>query len=303
MSRAAAALPAVAAALALSLPAFPAAAEHRHSMDISTDADGAKGCAGIRIRFGDRATARGEQTVTLSRVEARGLVLEGSRHGGVTVRGGDVNAFTVTACTAAAGDDDASAAAALAKVALRTSGGRVTIDGPDGERWSGFLLVTAPRDADFSVEASNGPVSLSDLSGTLAVTTANGPVSLSRLTGTASVDAANGPVSLKNSSGDLKLHAVNGPLTISLAGTRWEGKGLEADAKNGPLTLKVPDDFTSGVRVETSSHAPFSCRAAACGAARRQDGDRTRLVEFGGDASIRLSSSNGPVSIVGPSRS
>ena len=55
----------------------------------------------------------------------------------------------------------------------------------------------------------------------------------------------------------MKIHAVNGPLTIALAGTRWEGKGLDADAKNGPLTLKLPDDFASGVRVETSDHAPF----------------------------------------------
>jgi hypothetical protein len=272
-------------------------------MDVSIEEGDAKGCAGVHIRFGDRITARGEQTVTLSRTEAKGLVLEGSRNGGVTVRGGDANAFTVTACTAAAGDDDAQARAVLAKVALKTAGGRVTIEGPDGEHWSGFLLVTAPRDADFSVDASNGPVSLSDLSGTLSVTTSNGPVSLSGLTGTVSVEAANGPVSLRNSSGEMKLHAVNGPLTIALSGTRWEGKGLEADAKNGPLTLKVPDDFASGVRVETSSHAPFSCRAAACGSARRQDGDRTRLVEFGGDASIRLSSVNGPVSIVSPSRS
>jgi DUF4097 and DUF4098 domain-containing protein YvlB len=291
---------ALAAVLALSLPAL---AEHRHGGDMSFESDGAKGCAGIHMRFGERATARGEQTATLSRAEARGLVLEGSHNGGVTVRGADVSAFTVTACMAAAGDDDASARAALAKIALKTAGGRVTIEGPDGERWSGFLLVTAPRDADFSVDASNGPLSLSDLSGTLSVSASNGPVSLSGLTGSVSVEAANGPVSVKNSSGEMKLHAVNGPLTISLAGSRWEGKGLEADAKNGPLTLRVPDDFASGVRVETSSHAPFSCRAAACGAARRQEGDRTRLVEMGGDATVRLSSQNGPVSIVGPSRS
>jgi hypothetical protein len=299
MSRAAAVPTVLAAALALSLPA---AAENRYS-DVTIEERDAKGCAGVHVRFGDRATARSEETVTISRAEARGLILEGSRNGGVTVRGGDANTFTVTACKAAAGDDDASAGAVLSKVALRSSGGRITVEGPPGERWNGFLVVTAPRDADFSVEASNGPVSLSNLSGTVAVTTANGPVSLSGLTGAVTVDAANGPVSLKNSSGDVKIHAVNGPLTIALAGTRWEGKGLEADAKNGPLTLKVPDDFASGVRVETSHHAPFSCRAAACGSARRQDEGRTRLLEFGGAASIRLSSVNGPVSIVGSNRS
>lgn len=292
MSRAAA-FPALLAALAFSLPA---AAER----NVTIDGGDAAGCAGVLIHFGDRITARGEESVTISRADAKGLVLEASRHGGVTVRGGDVNAFTVTACMAAAGGDEASARAVLAKVSLRSAGGRVTLEGPEGEQWSGFLRVTAPRDADFSVEATNGPVSLTSLSGALVVRAANGPVSLSNLTGSVDVDAANGPVTLKGSSGDVRIHAVNGPLTIALSGTRWVGKGLEADAKNGPLTLKVPDGFSSGLRVETSAHNPFSCRAAACDGARRQDGGRTRLFETGTESAIvRLSTVNGPVSIVG----
>jgi hypothetical protein len=296
MSRATA-VPALVAALALSLPA---AAERT----VTIDGGDGSGCSYVNIHFGDRVTARGEETIAVSRREAKGLVLAGSRNGGITVRGADVAEFRITACTAAAGDDDASARAVLSKVVLRSSGGRITIEGPDGDRWTGFLIVTAPRDADFSVEASNGPVSLTGLSGALSVKTENGPVSLSNLTGSLDVEAANGPVSLKGSSGDMKIRAVNGPLTIALAGTRWEGKGLEADAKNGPLTLKVPDGFSSGVRVETSSHAPFTCRAAACDHARREDGNRSRLIELGGsDAVVRLSTSNGPVSIVGANRS
>ena len=291
MSRAAA-LSALLAALAFSLPA---AAERT----VTVDAGAGAGCSGVNVRLGDRITARGEESVTISRGDAKGLVIEGSRHGGVTVRGADVSEFTVTACTAAAGDDEASARAVLAKVALRSTGGRVALEGPEGERWSGFLVVTAPRDADFSVEAANGPVSLASLSGALVVKTANGPVSLSGLTGSVDVDAVNGPVTLKASSGDVRIHAANGPLTIALSGTRWEGKGLEAAAQNGPLTLKVPDGFSSGVRVETSAHSPFSCRAAACDGARRTEGSRTRLIETGTEsATVRLSTVNGPVSIV-----
>jgi hypothetical protein len=294
MSRAAA-LSALFTALALSLPA---AAERK----VTIDGGDGSGCSSLHMHFGDRIAARGEETIALSRRDAKGLVLKGSRNGGITVRGADVGEFKVTACTAAAGDDDASARAVLSKVVLRSSGGRVTIEGPEGERWTGFLVVTAPKDADFSVEGSNGPVSLTGLAGTLSVKTANGPVSLSNLTGTIDVEAANGPVSLKGSSGDVKIRAVNGPLTIALAGTRWEGKGLEADAKNGPLTLKVPDGFSSGVKVETSSHSPFSCRAAACEGARRQEGSRTRLFEIGTDSAVvRISTANGPVSIVGSS--
>jgi len=297
MSHAAAALPALVAALVLSLPA---AAERT----VTIDGGDGSGCSSVNLHFGDRITARGEETMSVSRREAKGLVLAGSRNGGVTVRGADVGEFKVTACTAAAGDDDASARAVLSHVVLRSSGSRVVIEGPDGDRWTGFLLVTAPRDADFSVESSNGPVSLTGLAGTLSVKAANGPVSLSSLTGSVDVEAANGPVSLKGSSGDMKIRAVNGPLTIALAGTRWEGKGLEADAKNGPLTLRLPDDYTSAVRVEASAHSPLSCRAAACERARREDGSRSRLLELGGsDAVVRLSTVNGPVSIVSANRS
>jgi DUF4097 and DUF4098 domain-containing protein YvlB len=290
------ALSALCLSLAFSLPAAA-------GRTVTIDGGEGSGCSGVHMHFGDRITARGDETITLSRRDAKGLVLEGSRNGGITVRGADVSDFKITACTAAAGDDEASARAVLSRVALRSSDGHVTIEGPEGENWTGFLVVTAPKDADFSVEGSNGPVSLTGLAGTLSVKAANGPVSLSSLTGSVDVQAANGPVSLKGSSGDVKIRAVNGPLTITLSGTRWEGKGLEADAKNGPLTLKVPDGF-SGVRVETSSHAPFSCRAAACEGARRQDGNRTRLVEIGTESAIvRISTANGPVSIVNANRS
>jgi hypothetical protein len=284
-------------ALALAL-ALPAAAERA----VTVDAVGGSGCAGVHAHFGDRATVRGEETVTLSRAEAKGLVLEGSRRGGIIVLGGDVNAFRVTACTAASGEDEAAARALLGKVALRSAGGRVSIEGPSGDGWSGFLVVTAPRDADFSVESANGPVSLTGLAGTIAVRTSNGPVSLSNLAGSLDVDAANGPVTLKGSSGDVRIRAANGPLTIALQGDRWDGKGLDASAKNGPLTLRVPDGFSSGVRVESAVHSPFSCRAAACAEARREEGDRTRLFELGsGAAAVRISTANGPVSIVGAS--
>ncbi len=278
--------------------ALPAAAER--TVTIEQRGDGAAGCSGVHQHFGDRTTARGEETVTLPRAGTKGLVFEGSRNGGITVRGGDVSSFTITACTAAAGDDEASARAALSKVALRTAGGRVTVEGPDGERWNAFLVVTAPRDADFSVDASNGPVSLTGLSGTLSVKAANGPISLSALTGTVDVEASNGPVTLKGSSGDVKIRAVNGPLTIALQGDRWDGKGLDASSKNGPVTVKLPDGWQSGVRLEASSHSPLSCRAAACDGARREDGERTRSLEFGsGSPAVKVSTVNGPVSVTG----
>jgi hypothetical protein len=286
------------AALAL-FPALPARAGHgSHSVSIDED-PAATGCSAMHVRFSGRTSAHAEETLTLSRAGANGLVFSGSAQGGVTVWGSDSSTFTITACKFGAGDDDAAAGAVLAKVALRQSGGRVTVEGPADEDWAGFLLVSAPRDADLSVEATNGPVSARELSGTVSVRTANGPVSLTGLSGTLDVDAVNGPITLRQSSGDVRIKAANGPLTVILAGTRWEGKGLQADAENGPLTIKVPDDYASAVRVEASSHSPVSCRAAGCEKAHREEGDSSRLVEIGGsNAVVRLSTVNGPVSIV-----
>lgn len=292
----------VAAALALSAgPIFEARAEHGdgHSMSIDSDSD-ISSCAGVHVHFGRLETARAEETLNIPRAQAKGLVLSGSRRGGIAVRGADTSAFTITACKVAGGETEGEAAALLPKIALRNAGGRISVEGPDGASWSGFLVVSAPRDADFSIEATNGPVSASSLAGTISIQTANGPVTLNGLSGTLSVDAVNGPVTLKGASGDVRIKASNGPVSVTLSGTRWDGKGLDADAKNGPLTLRLPDGYASSVRVETSSHSPLSCRAAACDNAHREDGNRSRLIEIGGsDAVVRLSSVNGPVSIVG----
>lgn len=294
----------VAAALSLSAGfGLEARAEHGHGHSMSIDSDGkAAGCAGVRVRFDGLDTARAEETLTIPRAQARDLVLSGSSRGGVTVTGTDASAFTITACKVAAGDDEKEASALLPKIALRNAGGRISVEGPDDGAWTGFLVVLAPRDADFSIETTNGPVSASGLSGSVAIRVENGPVTLNNLTGALSVDAVNGPVTLKSSSGDVRIKAANGPVSVTLSGTRWEGKGLDADSKNGPLTLRMPDGYSSSVRVETSTHSPLSCRAAACEGARREDGRRTRLLEFGGsDAVVRLSSANGPVSIVSAS--
>ncbi|MCM3876726.1 MAG: DUF4097 domain-containing protein [Thermoanaerobaculia bacterium] len=279
---------------------FEARAEHggRHSMSIDSDAS-ASGCAGVHVTFRGLETARAEETLTIPRAQARDLVLSGARRGGVTVRGADAGAFTITACKVAAGDSEGEAAALLPKIALRNAGGRISVEGPEEGSWTGFLVVSAPRDADFSIEATNGPVSASNLSGTVSIRTANGPVTLNGLSGTLSVDAVNGPVTLKGASGEVRIKAANGPVSVTLSGQRWEGKGLDADARNGPLTLRLPGDYASSVRVETSSHSPLSCRAAACDRAHREDGRSSRLIEIGGsDAVVRLSSVNGPVSIV-----
>jgi hypothetical protein len=86
---------------------------------------------------------------------------------------------------------------------------------------------------------------------------------------------------------------------VKLDGGSWVGGSLDAHSHNGPLSVKVPNDYRSGVIVESDGHGPMSCRAEACRQARRPwDDDSPRRIELGsGPTAVRLSTENGPVSV------
>jgi len=69
---------------------------------------------------------------------------------------------------------------------------------------------------------------------------------------------------------------------------------------NGPLSLKISNDYSSGVRVEMLGHGPVDCPSSICRAARKAWNDDSRTIEFGESGSepvVRLSTQNGPVSV------
>ncbi len=144
----------------------------------------------------------------------------------------------------------------------------------------------------------NGPISLYDVDGKLTARAHNGPISLKNFSGDAEITAVNGPISLEGSSGSVRIHTENGPISVALAGKTWSGTGLSADAKNGPLTLMVPNDYQSSFVVESTNYAPVSCKASICDNARKTWDDNHRRIEYGNPpAMIRLSTVNGPVSV------
>src|SRR5205823_6279831 len=98
----------------------------------------------------------------------------------------------------------------------------------------------------------------------------NGPLALSEVGEFVEAHTSNGPISFKGSSGEVHLTANNGPISVDLSGDVWNGSKLDAHTDNGPVSLRFPDNFRSGVRVETSGHSPVSCGAAACQAAYTQ---------------------------------
>jgi len=77
----------------------------------------------------------------------------------------------------------------------------------------------------------------------------------------------NGPISIDGGSGNIKVRATNGPLSVDLDGRSFNGT-LDATTQNGPLTVRIPRGYNSGVVVESRGHGPVSCHAEGCGKAR-----------------------------------
>jgi len=293
-------IPAALAAAALLVPAAGSAAgggwhgHHRgHDINVTTNGPGEPtSCDQISVTIGGQPAARAEERITVP--EGRDAVrFVAARNSGVQVRGTDRRDFEVLACKAAPSET------ALSDVKLDASGGEVTVKGPSSEsQWLAYLIVSAPRNASLDVEATNGPIGLSGLSGAVTAHAENGPISIRDSGGDIQADAQNGPIHVRGDSGHVRVHTQNGPIGVSLTGSSWSGDGLEARAVNGPIHLAIPDGYGSGALVESLGHSPWSCHGRACSEARRAGDDEGRRMELGsGPALIRVSTQNGPVEI------
>jgi len=279
------------------IAAGPTASNH-HSMSMSGGERGpVADCAGLHIHLNDRAAEMRSEERTISRSDGP-LRVESEVNGGLQVQGWDKDTYAVTVCKAADASTN-NAEQIFSQIKLSVENGRVSVSGPSGhENWTVFLLVRAPRSANLELRANNGPLSIYDLDGKLVARAINGPISLQGFSGDADISAENGPIDLTGNSGKLRLHTENGPISVSLSGDAWKGSGLEADAQNGPLTLRLPKNYQSSVLVESNGNSPMSCQASFCNDARKTWDEDHRRIEFGNaPAVIHLSTVNGPIAV------
>ncbi|HSY33340.1 MAG TPA: hypothetical protein VLA42_15240 [Verrucomicrobiae bacterium] len=287
----------LAGVLSGSIAAGPAPTDH-HSSNMSGGEHGpVADCASLHIRINDRAAEIRSEARTIARLNGP-LSVESEVNGGVQVQGWDKDTYSVTACKAAdaSGND---VERIFSQIKLSVENGRVSVSGPsEHDNWTVFLLVRAPRSANLVLRANNGPLSIYHLDGKLEARAINGPISLQGFSGEANISAENGPIDLVGNSGKLRLHTENGPISVSLSGEVWKGSGLEADAQNGPLTLRVPKNYQSSLLVESDGHSPMSCQASFCNDARKTWDEDRRRIEFGNaPAVIHLSTVNGPIAV------
>jgi hypothetical protein len=295
--------------LALTLPLVAAHGNHStygHGLSVSIDDwEDVKDCSALHVRDNDRTIPVIEENVPVGNMRA--LKVRSDRNGGIRVTGNSGSAFSVRACKA-------SALGNVNDLRVRVSGDEVSALRGDDEHGGEivYFLVSVPRGASVDLDSTNGPISVDDVNGTVTARAVNGPIGVKNSSGTLDIHTTNGPIAFDGNAGSVKLRATNGPIAVKLAGGSWTSGSLDASTENGPLSLKVPHNYGSGVLVETDGNSPVTCRGAACAAAKKafalahaddDDDDNfaprwPRRLELGSGArAVSLSTHNGPVSV------
>jgi hypothetical protein len=296
-----------AGALAIAALLSPAPSQAAKNYNLNVSMENAEHCSDLRVRSTNGEVAQTVEAVTLGARDASMLELEDNAgHAVVRVRAWDRPEYAVETCKIAASDSRQSAETLLRGISLSRSAGRITTSGPSGDtgNWQVYFLVHAPKNGSVDLQTKNGPIDVAGLSGTVKVRAVNGPISLRDCSGQIDAHTTNGPISFRGGSGEVRLNAQNGPMSLELTGDAWNGPMLEARTVNGPLSISIPENFRSGVRLRTSGSAPLSCKIDACRTAIT-DASRSeeRTIQLNGSAdTVRVSTSNGPVSVNGPRR-
>ena len=283
------------AILALAVPAFAGhnryGGGHGFSVNIDNDYDDVTDCGQIHVTYDGRDVPMISEDIPVG--GAHSLKINSDRNGGIQVSGG--RAFSVRACKASAFSD-------ARDIRVNLNGNEISADRGDDNNSVVYFLVSLPRGGSLDLSANNGPISIRSVDGNVTARAHNGPIAVKDSSGTLDINTQNGPISFAGDSGTVKLHATNGPISVKLAGSGWNGGSLDAATENGPLTLKLPRGYRSGVLVESDGHGPVTCRAEACRDVRRfddnGDDERPRRIELGsGTRAVTLSTNNGPIAV------
>jgi hypothetical protein len=234
-----------------------------------------------RCREGSRrGTSEHHCEVRESRLPAGALRLDAGPMGGVSVRAHEGREVVVRAVVQGRAGSTARARAIAQAVRVRTDGS-VRATGPERDGREGWWVsydVLVPARTDLELEARNGPVSVTGVSGTMRLRTQNGPVNL---------DAV---------SGDVRASAQNGPVNVRLEGARWSGAGLVAETVNGPVTVQMPRSYAARIEGETT-RGPIHTDLPVTGSGRAWERRTIATDVNGGGATLRFTTVNGPLTI------
>lgn len=212
-------------------------------------------------------------------LSASQLRVDAGTNGGVDVQGESRGDVRVEARIQAHAGTLDRARALIDQVEVSVLDGRVSSDGPDTgrrESWSVSYRISVPHRTDLDLETHNGGISIADVDGQVRF------------------EALNGGVHLSDLRGDVRGTTVNGGLHVNLAGSEWEGRGLDVTTTNGGVTLTVPEGYSADLETGTVNGGfdidfPVTVTGRIGRELRAQLGD--------GGAPVRVRTTNGGVRI------
>jgi hypothetical protein len=169
-------------------------------------------------------------------VSGTDIAVDASPNGGIEVTGWDKSEVRVLAKVTARARSDEDAQALASQVRIETTGGRIHAEGPNThsrESWYVSYRLSVPRGVRLSLNTVNGGISLADVSGTVDLKTVNGGVDIDR------------------AAGHITGRTQNGGLDVRLAGTEWDGEGLDLQTSNGGVELVVPEGYNAQLTTGT----------------------------------------------------
>ncbi len=215
------------------------------------------------------------------RLSGRILEIDGRENGGIRVVGWDGDSVRVTARLQANARTDGAAADLLRDVKITSDGRRISADGARSwgrnESWSVSYTAYVPRRFDLRLDAHNGGVGVTGVTGRLELSTENGSVSLSEV------------------GGDVRARTQNGSVNVELAGSKWDGRGLDAETQNGSVRLGIPASYAATIETGTvngrvNTDFPITLQGRI--------GRQMTLPLNGGGTPIRVETINGSVSLL-----
>jgi DUF4097 and DUF4098 domain-containing protein YvlB len=167
---------------------------------------------------------------------AAALDIDPGRNGGVHVHGSDRADVRLRTRVEATAETQLRARELVNRVRVTTTEGRLRSDGMmtmRDEHWATSFYLDLPRKTRLAINTHNGRISLEDFGGSAIIRAVNGGITLTRV------------------GGDLKGQTQNGGLRIELAGTRWDGQGLDMETHNGSVRLTLPASYSAELETGT----------------------------------------------------
>ena len=240
--------------------------------------------AGCNLQLTAVAEARDQWTRNYPLTEGGSMEIR-EPNGAIKVESVDGNRVEVVAERIVTAPTDEAAKEQLAKMEIveDVAPGRIVLDGTQraarnlhGSRKVNYT-VRLPRWTNLAIHASNGTVDVGGLVGSLKVETTNGTIRGRELGNSAVIETTNG--------------------TVTLEFAKLGSQGVSCESTNGTISVAVPRDAKANVTARVTNgairHDNIDLRVV------EQSRRRLDATLNGGGPEIRLSATNGTVSIHG----